>query len=188
MQVVQVDEYVKQKLTSLNLAIDGWEAADALLEELNRQKLPPGSRLFDGLVAGACVLYGRPFKHAPGRVRLTELSRFDGLSDATILSEIHEAACDGRDVVLADQEISTSIGGAMDANGQDSADETIVTLKPEGPDVEFASLRPPEDLSESLPLLLKKQMARARSMRVQLMAAVLPPPYSEEDQFKIVAE
>lgn len=185
-QVLQVDDDVKRKLTSLNLAIDGWEAAEAILRERARQELQPGGRLYDGMMVGACVLYGRPFKRAHGLVRLSELSRFDGLADATVLAEIHEAAVEARDMVLADQNLVVGVESAEGGESPPSPEETIVTVGDSGLTVESGGLCPPEDLHDLLPLLLKSQLARARSMRLQLMSAILPPLFSEPVQFKIV--
>jgi hypothetical protein len=175
MEALQVPAGIKSKLLSLSHAINGWEAASQLLLEIKRRQLEPSHGMFEGLMAGACVFYGRPFKKANGLVRLDELATFEGSRNAQQWKEIHRAALDARDIVLAHQDVGKWAALPRRPIVVTPPDEITITFAPDGIRFENASLLPPANLHELLPLLINFQTRRADGLRFQIVAKYWPP-------------
>ena len=139
-------------------------------------------------MTGACVLYARPFKKAKGIVPLVELECFDDYSTGSQLLEVHMAAIEARDTVLAHQDVKKWPALLKDVPGARPVDEAIVTFS-QGPfAIESGGLLPPENLHELLPELIALQLRRVDSLRFGLITGVLPPSFELPAQFRIEAE
>jgi hypothetical protein len=187
MQIVRVEAEKKKKLTSYNLAISGWRTALELLVEVNNRKLQPGFGMYEGLMVGACALYGRPFKRAKGLIRLDELASFRGLPDETRHSELHQAALDARDLVLAHQDVARWPDLQNGIPNVRPIDEMIVTVLPGHLGIESGMMLPQGNLHELLPELIELQIRRLDKLRFNLVFSTLPSSFTTPAKFKIEA-
>jgi hypothetical protein len=188
MQTIIVSADTKRRLTSLNLAHSGWRSAQEVLAEIHVRKLKPDFGLFEGLMTAACVLYARPFKKAKGIVPLVELANFNDYERGPQLLEVHRAAIDARDTVLAHQDVKKWPALVKGVPGARPVDELIVTFSGGPFAIESGGLLPPENLHELLPDLISLQLKRVDSLRFGLITGVLPPSFELPAKFSIETE
>lgn len=188
MQTIKVPPDTKRRLTSLNLAHSGWRSAQDVLGDIHARQLKPAFGLFEGLMTAACVLYARPFKKAKGIIPLVELECFEDYARGPELLEVHKAAIEARDTVLAHQDVKKWPTLLKDVPGARPVDEAIVTFSGGPFSIESGGLLPPENLHELLPDLIALQLRRVDSMRFGLVAGILPPSFELPAAFSIEAE
>lgn len=188
MQTIKVSPDTKRRLTSLNLAHSGWRSAQDVLSDIHARELKPDFGLFEGLMTAACVLYARPFKKAKGIIPLLELECFDDYSNGQHLLEVHKAAIEARDTVLAHQDVRKWPELLKGVPGARPVDEAIITFSGGPFTIESGGLLPQENLHDFLPELIALQIKRVDSLRFGLNTGVLPRSFELPAKFSIEAE
>jgi hypothetical protein len=177
----------KRRIQSITHALHGWVAAKELLQEIERKKLVPSHGLFEGLMVGACVLYGRPFKKAGGLVRLDDFASFTELPNAKYWSEVHQATIDARDMVLAHQDVKRWAALPRGPKGVTPPDELRLTFAPDGIRIDNVGLLPQANLHELLLHLINIQIERAERLRIDSITSSFPPGSVSMSTYRIEA-